>query len=126
MDEFMKRAALLLLFACVGARAQNLPDPTRPPAQLIAPVSGQAAPIHPLEAARLQSVLIGRAPGSRRVAVIDGQTVSLGATFKGAKLVRVAANEVELAGPGGARHILRLYPAARALPAARASTPSIQ
>ncbi len=125
MDEFMKRASLLLLFAA-GAQAQNLPDPTRPPAQLIAPASGQTAPAHPLEAARLQSVLIGRAPGSRRIAVIDGQTVVLGGTFKGAKLVRVAASEVELAGPGGARRILRLYPAARPQPAERASTPSIQ
>lgn len=126
MDETVKRrlitAALLAALVAVAgfapwaAKAQT--DPTRPPASLLHPVAPDAAtPAAPV-APRLQSVLIGRGPGERRVAVIDGQTVRLGEQFRGARLARVTETEVELV-QGSHRQVLKLFPA----PAANAGTP---
>jgi MSHA biogenesis protein MshK len=42
------------------------------------------------------------------VAVIDGETVRQGESFRGAKVVRIRENEVELV-RGGERQVLRLY-----------------
>jgi MSHA biogenesis protein MshK len=95
---------LLLLLAHAGAQAQGLRDPTRPPAQLL---SGGADAPAASGAPQLQSVLIGRAPGGRRVAVIDGETVRLGESFRGARLVRMTQDEVELA-RGRERQVLKL------------------
>jgi MSHA biogenesis protein MshK len=64
----------------------------------------------------LQSVLIGRAPGGRHIAVIDGQTVRLGGAFRGARVVRMTQNEVELV-RGRQHQVLKLY---ATLPGARA------
>jgi MSHA biogenesis protein MshK len=96
--------AAALLLAAQAAQAQGLQDPTRPPAQLEArPGEAVAAPSGP----QLQSVLIAREPGGRQVAVIDGETVRLGDTFHGARLVRMTQGEVELV-RGRERQVLKL------------------
>lgn len=106
MDEAVKNLFLTAL-ACLAlaqpAGAQALLDPTRPPAGMdrIAPDAVAA------EGPRLQSVLIARHAGGRHVAVIDGETVRLGETFKGARVARVSADEVVLV-RGAERQVLRM------------------
>jgi len=110
MDEAVKKTLVLVLMfaASAGVRAQALQDPTRPPA---AAAAGHAA----LDAKgaggpQLQSVLVGRAAGARRLAVIDGETVQEGGQFHGARVARIGDNEVELV-RGRERQVLRLYAA---------------
>jgi MSHA biogenesis protein MshK len=112
MDEAVKtRAGLLLagLMALVAsaAAAQSLPDPTRPPANLLerSATTTAAAPVN--RGPRLQSVLIARQPGGRHVAVIDGETLRLGELYKGARVTRIEQNEVELV-RGRVRQVLKL------------------
>jgi hypothetical protein len=85
--------------------AENLPDPTRPPALLLEP-AGEAAPAEPGGGLVLQSVLI--AP-DRRAAVIGGRAVPLGAKVGAFTLSAVRETEVTLTGPEGSR-TLRLFP----------------
>lgn len=93
-------AFLFLAQACV--QAQALQDPTRPFAAA-ATVDGDETAIGP----QLQSVLIARQAGGRHVAVIDGETVRLGETFRGARVARITPREVELV-RGKDRQVLRL------------------
>jgi MSHA biogenesis protein MshK len=105
----LSKAAVLFLLAAgaLQAQAQALQDPTRPPAAAMAVASG-AAPAAASSAPRLQSILVGREAGGRRLAVIDGETVRLGEQFHGAKVARIGDNEVELV-RGSERQVLRLY-----------------
>jgi MSHA biogenesis protein MshK len=110
MDEAVKKTLVLALMAIAsaGAAAQALQDPTRPPA---AAAAGHAAAVaQPASGPQLQSVLAGRAPGGRHLAVIDGETVRLGEQFHGARVTRIGENEVELL-RGRERQVLRLYAA---------------
>jgi MSHA biogenesis protein MshK len=112
MDDAVKHVRTLLtaavLLATYGAaHAEQLRDPTRPPARLflaggVAPGAAAAA-----SAPQLQSVLIGRQAGGRHVAVIDGETVRLGDSFRGARVVRMTQTEVELM-RGRERQVLKL------------------
>jgi MSHA biogenesis protein MshK len=119
LDEAVKTltattlAALVLAapFASRHACAQALADPTRPPAALAARAGSAAAVGDGLP--RLQSVLISPRAGGRRVAVIDGETVRLGDSYKGARVARMTQTEVELV-RGRERQVLRLEPAADA------------
>jgi MSHA biogenesis protein MshK len=111
MDEAvtrMKTTLLLLLAASATAcaSAEVLQDPTRPPANLLAPAAGTGA-ASAGGAPRLQTILIGRAPGGRHLAVIDGETLRPGDSFRGARVARIADNEVELV-RGRERQVLRL------------------
>lgn len=108
MDEAVKTTLLAaaLALGAAPAMAQALADPTRPPAVLTAPAPGAAVAASPAGPV-LQSVLIGRAAGGRQVAVIDGETVRLGESFRGAVLVRMTDTEVELK-RGRARQVLKL------------------
>jgi MSHA biogenesis protein MshK len=101
IGHLLSAAALAISFAC--AHAQSLQDPTRPPAASAVGENGGPAYAGPT----LQSVLIGRQPGGRRVAVIDGDTVRLGETWNGARVTRIAAHEVELV-RGKERQVLKL------------------
>src|SRR4051812_29159934 len=107
MDEAVKRlvlASAVALLAQAPGIAQGLQDPTRPPAQVAARAGGAlAAPGGP----QLQSVLIASGAGGRQVAVIDGETVRLGDSFHGARVVRISQSEVELA-RGRERQVLKL------------------
>ena len=86
---------LMVLMLAWPALAQKLADPTRPPIAMAAPDSEAVADGVPA-APRLQSVLIGRAPGGRRLAVIDGVTVRAGAKVGDAVLERINDNSVVL------------------------------
>jgi MSHA biogenesis protein MshK len=102
---------LLPLLAAAGAHAhaQALQDPTRPPAAAIASaMAGATSPAAAVAGPRLQSILVAREAGGRRLAVIDGETVRLGEQFHGARVARIGDNEVELV-RGGERQVLRLY-----------------
>lgn len=104
-------AGLLLMGALAGTpvRAQTLPDPTRPPpeARLNAGVA-EGAPAS--SGPQLQSVLLGNR--GRQVAVIDGQSLQVGAKIHGATLVRVGKDHVVLQ-RGRVQQILKLFPDAR-------------
>jgi MSHA biogenesis protein MshK len=112
MDEAVKRLAALLSAAVLlgaygAAQAQPLRDPTRPPAQLLAARAAAPGATAASSAPQLQSVLIGRQAGGRQVAVIDGETVRLGDSFHGARVVRMTQTEVELV-RGRERQVLKL------------------
>jgi MSHA biogenesis protein MshK len=118
MDETVKPlralAAMFLLTMQACAHAQGLQDPTRPPAQLDTRPGAIASSAGP----QLQSVLIAAGPGGRQVAVIDGDTVRLGETWRGARVVRMSQGEVELV-RGREHQVLKLNPPAPAIPAAK-------
>jgi MSHA biogenesis protein MshK len=86
--------------AALQASAQALVDPTRPPN---AP-SGEAdaIPVGP----QLQSILIA---SNRRLAIIDGTTVTVGGMVGEAKVVRITETEVTLQN-GDETAVLKLYP----------------
>ena len=110
----MKRVLFCLLLASANlAGAQALQDPTRPPAALMAGqgAAGQAAAPAAERTPQLQSVLIARQPGGRHVAVIDGETLRLGDSYKGARVARIEQDEVELV-RGRTRQVLTLNAAA--------------
>ena len=92
----------LLLPGAVSAQAQGLVDPTKPPAELLATgmVSGAAA------SSALQSILLSR---GRKIAVINGQSVSLGGKYGDATLVGISAGEVTLKSDKGVE-VMKLYP----------------
>jgi MSHA biogenesis protein MshK len=120
MDEAVSRAAAracacVLLAAATLAGAQTLQDPTRPPAALMAGqgAAGQPAAAPAARAPQLQSVLIARQPGGRHVAVIDGETLRLGESYRGARVARIEQDEVELV-RGRTRQVLKLNAAAPA------------
>ena len=122
MDEAVKKLTLALslagLLTTLPAGAQALADPTRPPAALDSSrldAAGDGLP-------RLQSVLIAPRAGGRQVAVIDGETVRLGDSFRGARVARMSQTEVELV-RGRERQVLRLDAADAA---AGAMTPAAQ
>lgn len=84
--------------------AQDLPDPTRPPAAMDTrpdPAAGTQAggPI-------LQSVLISP---TRKAAIISGQTVALGEKFGDAWIVKITETEVVLRN-GKEIQTLKLFP----------------
>lgn len=108
MDEAVNlvRAALAaLVLLAVQAQAQELQDPTRPPAQFGPHAAGASTPSG---APQLQSVLVARESGGRKVAVIDGETVRPGESFRGARVARITQNEVELV-RGSERQVLKLF-----------------
>jgi len=108
MADGMMRTFLALSFALysVAVSAEDLPDPTRPPAMIAVPgaVSGQwATGSRP---AGLQSTIISK---SRRAAIIDGKTVELGAKHGNARLIEVNEGSVVLQG-AQTRRVLTLFP----------------
>lgn len=113
LDRAAGLAALLALCSAAGAAGAGtasslgLQDPTRPPAAALAGQVPAGAP-EAQAAPQLQSVMLGALPGVGRVAVIDGESVRVGERFRGARVVRIADNEVELQ-RGAERQVLRLY-----------------
>jgi MSHA biogenesis protein MshK len=85
------------------AVAENLNDPTRPPASIDRPTEDSSVratgPV-------LQSVLISP---SRKVAIINGETVKLGDKFGDARVVKIAETEVVLRN-GNDVQVLKLFP----------------
>jgi MSHA biogenesis protein MshK len=103
----MKRcqAPYLMALACsLVPAAHAMTDPTRPPASLMGPGDAQ----EPIRAAPpvLQSIMIGK---SGRFAIIDGERVEIGSTYRDAKVVRISEDEVVLR-EGGSTQVLKMYP----------------
>lgn len=103
MAGAMKRIALACLALASSAFAQSA-DPTRPPANWLAPVefAGQSSDDN-TGGLRLQSVLVPQ--GGRPVAVIGGKTVPLGGKLGSATLVRLTEREAVLQGTDGVTHL---------------------
>lgn len=98
--------ALSAALISMAVAAEDLPDPTRPPAVLTAPVAGVGQKASEALPAGLQSIIISR---TRRAAIIDGETVELGKKHGDAKLVEVNEGSVVLQGAQG-RQVLTLFP----------------
>ncbi len=104
-------SSALLFYACSfifilvehPARAESLPDPTRPPSEFEALAAGSATiPSGPL----LQSVLISP---RYKVAIISGETVTLGGRYGSARVVKISESGVVL-NEGGSLQTLKLFP----------------
>ena len=102
-------AAVLTVYAAL-AHAQA-GDPTLPPPNLLPTAEGEATKPAAPSGPELQSVLVSREAGGRRLAVISGETVREGGRFHGAVVERVRENEVVLR-RGRARQVLKLYDSA--------------
>lgn len=90
--------------------SQGLTDPTRPPAALTSTSSADnGAQAEDSGAPQLQSILVSREPGGRRVAVISGEMVRQGMKFRDAIVERVGDKEVVLR-RGKTRETLKLDP----------------
>lgn len=103
----MKRCHARYLVAFVlslAPPAHAMTDPTRPPASVAAAMDAQEAT--PISPPNLQSVMIAK---SSRFAIIDGERVEMGGTFRDAKVVRITEDEVVLR-RGGVTQVLKMYP----------------
>ncbi|CAN7383658.1 MSHA biogenesis protein MshK [Pseudoduganella sp. LjRoot289] len=124
MSAILKTLLCGLVCCCTAALAQvpppneagGLGDPTRPPAALAAPggavaagATGEDGAQSEAAAPRLQSILVSREPGGRRVAVINGEMVRQGMKIGGATVVRVGETEVVLR-RGKSLETLKLFP----------------
>ncbi|HEX6708453.1 MAG TPA: MSHA biogenesis protein MshK [Albitalea sp.] len=90
--------ALALAFVPALAPADVLPDPTRPPAALLA--APAAAASEPAQAPlTLQSVLLGK--GRTPAAVISGELVLQGGLVRDLRVLRITERGVVLKGPRG-------------------------
>lgn len=111
MSPVQLMAALLAAAAIPTASADPLPDPTRPPLGLTAPVgesghaAGQAAP--PAASRGLQFIII--AP-DRRAAIINGHKVALGGKYGDATLVEIKEGSVVLQDTQGKRISFNMFP----------------
>jgi MSHA biogenesis protein MshK len=88
--------------------AENLPDPTRPPASIFAPVAttGIGRKAVSKSSSGLRSIIISE---TRRAAIINGKTVELGGQLGKARLVEVNVGSVVLL-RGKRRQVLTLFP----------------
>jgi len=97
----------LLSFVLCPLNAEDFPDPTRPPAGIIAPAAGAGAGQGETEhQSGLHSIIISE---TRRAAIIDGQTVELGGEHGGARLIEVNEGDVVLQ-RAQSRQVLTLFP----------------
>lgn len=85
------------------ATAEELPDPTRPPASIFTPVVAGGAEAAPIG---LQSIIISK---NRRAAIIGGETVELGGKYGDAKLIEVNEGSIVLRSAQG-RRVMTLFP----------------
>lgn len=107
MRNFFHTAlALTMALFFVAATAEELPDPTRPPASLAASVIAPASGVAANQPAGLQSIIISK---NRRAAIIDGETVELGGKHGDAKLIEVNEGRVVLRSAQG-RQVMTLFP----------------
>lgn len=98
------RSMIVFFVAMTCACAEEMADPTRPPANILSPVA-DAGVVVP-KAAGLQSIIISQ---GRRAAIIDGETVTLGEQHGNLKLIEVNEGNVVLSGMHK-RQVLTLFP----------------
>ncbi len=99
-------ACCLLACASFPLHAEDLPDPTRPPAIVFSPSTGHTGADGGNHSSGLQMVIISK---TRRAAIIDGQTVELWGTHSNARLIEVNEGGVVLQ-RGQKRQVLALFP----------------
>lgn len=101
MAARMMLLALAAWFAAPLAAAAALPDPTALPA---APTASRG------EGGNSAFVLTAiKRVGTRRIAVMGGQEISVGSRYQDAQVVRISESEVVLR-RGGETTVLKLYP----------------
>lgn len=105
-DRITPSCALFFLLALQAGSvfAEELSDPTRPPASIAAPVAVGATTES--QQIGLQTIIISK---NRRAAIIDGETVELGKRHGEARLIEVNEGGVVLQGAQG-RQVLTLFP----------------
>jgi len=103
------RLSLILMGLSGAVQASNLPDPTRPPAGMDATIS-VVAPSGPV----LQLI---RTIDGKRMAIISGQAVKVGAKVGEAIVTRIDEDRVVLRGAEGVQ-TLKLFPEVEKTPAA--------
>jgi MSHA biogenesis protein MshK len=96
----------LCVVLSLPALAQVVGDPTLPPPSMQAP--GAVAPVVAPTLPELQSILVSREAGGRRVAVISGEMVRQGGRYRGAVVESVGETSVVLR-RGRTRETLRLF-----------------
>lgn len=96
--------ALLALSLAHVAYAEDLADPTRPPATVLAPAGDSR--LASRKPAGLQSVIVSK---NRSAAIIDGQTIELGGKYGDVRLIEVSDTGVVLQGTHGKR-VMTLFP----------------
>jgi MSHA biogenesis protein MshK len=98
----------LLISVPSPLHAEDLPDPTRPQAGIIAPFAGVGAGRGATEnrSSGLHTIIISE---TRRAAIIDGKTVELGGAYGDAKLIEVSEGGVVLQ-RAQSRQVLTLFP----------------
>jgi len=97
-----------------GAQERALFDPTRPPGAAAGmPGAAEDAPV----GTQLQSVLIS---STRRLAIINGNTVAVGGMVGEARVVRISETEVILKN-GDETEVLKMYPGIEKRPVKRAA-----
>lgn len=113
----MRRALLgflLATLAAVGGAAAQVPDPTRPPAAVMAPEAAGSLAM-PVESG-VQTVILRR--GGKSAAVINGKYVSVGDMVGDKRVQKISESEVILKGPGG-REVIKVMPAIEKVPASK-------
>src|SRR3989338_6552021 len=108
MVDGMMRALLTLSIALhsVAAAAEDLPNPTRPPAMIAGTGAATGRWSAESRSSGLQSTIISE---SRRAAIIDGKTVELWGKHGNARLVEVNEGSVVLR-RAQTRQVLTLFP----------------
>ena len=100
----------LLMSVFCPLHAEDLPDPTRPPASIFVPATGTGAggerEATVNHSSGLHLVIISK---TRRAAIIDGQSVELGEEHGNAKLIEVNEGGVVLQ-RAQSRQVLTLFP----------------
>lgn len=113
----MKRAAIAVAcFSCAAALAAPFNDPTRPPVISETPTASGGTAGGP----RLESVLI--AP-DRRVAVINGQQVVVGARIGAGQVVSISETEVVIRAGDRSQTVKLLPDATRSTEKKKGTTP---
>ena len=107
----------LLLAGTAGAdfALAQLPDPTRPPAAMMATEANTGAAV--AVESGVQTVILR--PGGKSAAVINGKYVQVGAMIGDKQVLKISENEVVLKGASG-REVIKVTPAIEKLPAGKA------
>jgi hypothetical protein len=112
---------LALAAAVTVARAQGLPDPTRPPATLESPAATAGAGAEKGAATGVQSII--RSNCGKPAAIVKGEYAMLGGRVGDAVVVEIGEDFVTLKGPEG-EETLKLIPGVEKTPVANGAAPA--
>ena len=114
MMPMARLIALLFAVLCCGAPPllAQVPDPTRPTAQITAPEPGGSVAAGPAGSG-IQAVIVRR--GGKSGAVINGEYVEVDSKLGDKRVVRITESEVVLKG-AGEREVIKLIPSVEKKP----------